>query len=123
MTSALKDAVNELNYKGDCTDYTLNYSYKCQNEPSDQTSNNNVSFKSNELDKVSVNIKCPIGNVDDIKPICIATNLSDSQKSQFSSNTNPNTCSYPIYNVPNYYSSSQLENMAETQYSNEYNNI
>ena len=123
LTSALQDAVNELNYNGNCTDYELNYSYKCKNEPSEQTSTNNVSFKSNEIGKVSVNIKCPIGDPDDIKPVCISTNLSDSQKSKFSSNTNPNTCSYPIYNVPNYYSSSQLENMAETQYSNEYNKI
>ena len=115
LTSALQDAVNELGYDGTCTDYSLNYSYKCQNEPSDQTSTNSVNFTSGEINQVSLKMSCPIGDSSDVQPVCISTNLSNT----YSSNTNPNTCSYPIYNVPNYYSDSQLSSMAETQYASQ----
>lgn len=119
LTSALQDAVNELGYDGSCTDYKLNYSYKCQNEPDGQTSTNSVNFTSGEIDKVSVNMSCPVGDSSAVQPVCISTNLSNTH----SNNTNPNTCSYPIYNVPNYYSESQLASMAETQYASQVNQI
>ena len=49
LTTSVNDAINELNYNGSCTDYTLNYSYKCQNEPSGQTASKSVNFTSDVL--------------------------------------------------------------------------
>ena len=119
LTTTVNDAINELNYNGTCTDYTLNYSYKCQNEPSGQTASKSVNFTSDEVNDLSVDITCPISESSDIESKCMATNLTDTQISSFSSNTDPNNCSYPLYNTPIIYSQSDLNSVSQDVYNEE----
>ena len=49
----------------------------------------------------------------------MATNLTDTQISSFSSNTDPNSCSYPLYNTPIIYSQSDLNSVSQDVYNEE----
>ena len=109
---------------GTCSKYTLTYSYKCNNDPSGQTSTKTVDFTEAEVGDVAMNITCPFeGDDSSSGAVCMALNLTDELKSKYSSSTDPTSCSYPIYNTPNYYSADEITYMLENQYSNEIKNI
>jgi len=101
---------------GGCNKYELEYSYKCQN--SDQTATKTVKFNADNVNDVSLNITCPIDDDMSSGAICLAGSSNPGTISTSSSD-----CSYPVYNVPNYYSNNEINDMLANQYQNELQSI
>lgn len=102
---------------GGCNEYELEYSYKCQNI--DKTATKTIKFNAGNVNDVTLNLTCPIDDDNTSSgAVCLVGSSNPGNTSTSSSD-----CSYPVYNVPNYYSNNEINDILANQYQNELQSI
>jgi hypothetical protein len=115
LVVSLTNILKTLN-GGSCPKYDITYSYKCQN--SDQTATKTLNFTDNTINDISLNLTCPIDNNTSSGSVCLV-----GSSNQGNTGTSSSDCSYPVYNVPNYYSNNEINDILANQYKNEIQSI
>lgn len=101
---------------GSCPEYDITYSYKC--ESGTQTKTKTLKFTDNTINDVSLNLTCPINDNTSSGAVCLVGSSNPGN-----TGTSSSDCSYPVYNVPNYYSNNEINDMLANQYKNEIQSI
>jgi len=121
LANILHDGSKESDYNGRCgdSDYKFSYSYKCKDVPDSKEKSGEIYFGKSLGSADEINgfeMKCPVDDTVDLKATCMAGNLTEKQRESFVKNDNPNSCSYPIYNLPNTYTKTELKTFLESKY-------